>query len=318
MTTDPEPIRKGLLPCTPPAEWEFHTVYGARTGSDGCALFPGDTGPVVIRRRVSYGDWEPVRPDHWAEEPSAEASAAAAVPVAAPPTTEQTALRERIADAIRAAACPGSDCPLTEAECSEQRIQPAAWERGVLSEVYGRPEWFADVVLAVLPAPADRAATLREAATRYEEILVNADTGHDPRYWTAVRDITLGLRAMAAEAPRRSDVGTEFVQQIDHPDTAGLDAVDADLAAEAPHTATPDEEPPVCEGFVWIGQSFATCDRCGQPAWDHEGEEVAAEGAGPFDNRRTVRPWKPGQADAIRAKWGPPAVVAQPGKETSS
>ncbi|MGW2520537.1 hypothetical protein ACWC09_26680 [Streptomyces sp. NPDC001617] len=67
------------------------------------------------------------------------------------------------------------------------------------------------------------------------------------------------------------------------------------------------EAPPVCEGFRWIGQSFACCDRCGQPAWDHVGEEIPVEGAGPFDNRRTVRPWEPGQADRIRAKWGTPA-----------
>lgn len=67
------------------------------------------------------------------------------------------------------------------------------------------------------------------------------------------------------------------------------------------------EAPPVCEGFRWIGQSFAICDRCGQPAWEHVGEEIPVEGAGPFDNRRTVRPWEPGQADRIRAKWGTPA-----------
>lgn len=77
------------------------------------------------------------------------------------PATSQTALIALGAEAIRAAACPGSDCPHTEEECAEQRIQPAAWERGVLSEVYGRPEWFADAVLAVLPAPVDRAAVAR-------------------------------------------------------------------------------------------------------------------------------------------------------------
>ena len=90
------------------------------------------------------------------------------------------------------------------------------------------------------------------------------------------------------------------------------------LAAETPGPETQGGKSPVCEGFRWIGQSFATCDRCGQPAWDHAGEEVAVAGAGPFDSRRTVRPWKPGEADAIRAKWGtptPPAVVAEPDKE---
>ncbi|SOD80065.1 hypothetical protein SAMN06272781_6850 [Streptomyces sp. 1222.2] len=93
------------------------------------------------------------------------------------------------------------------------------------------------------------------------------------------------------------------------------------VAAETPPAETGPaaaEAPPVCEGFVWIGQSFATCDRCGQPAWDHAGEEVPVEDAGPFDTRRTVRPWKPGQAAAIRAKWSAPTVEAQPGKDTET
>lgn len=77
QTDEAQPIRKGLLPCIPPPEWEFSTVYGARTGTDGCALFPGDTGPVVVRRRVSYGDWEPVRPDRWAPEPPPDGLSAA-------------------------------------------------------------------------------------------------------------------------------------------------------------------------------------------------------------------------------------------------
>lgn len=85
------------------------------------------------------------------------------------------------------------------------------------------------------------------------------------------------------------------------------------LADEAPQPETRAAE--VCEGFQWIGQSFATCDRCGQPAWEHDGEDVPVEGAGPFDTRRTARPWKPGQADAMRAKWEQPAAVSQPGKE---
>lgn len=69
-----EPIRKSSLPTTPPPEWEFSTVLGA---PHGCFLMPGDTGEVVVRRRVSYGDWEPVRPDRWADEPAAEGRDAA-------------------------------------------------------------------------------------------------------------------------------------------------------------------------------------------------------------------------------------------------
>lgn len=73
MPEKPEPIRKDLLPAAPPSEWEFHTVLGARSDSVGTALFPGDVGPVVVRRRVTYGDWEPVRPNHWADEDVTEA-----------------------------------------------------------------------------------------------------------------------------------------------------------------------------------------------------------------------------------------------------
>lgn len=95
--------------------------------------------------------------------------AAVSVPPPAPRADDRAALRDRAAEAICAAACPGSDCRLSEAECSEQRIQPAAWERGVLSEVYGRPEWFADAVLAVLPEPADAPAAECSAQNRNYE-----------------------------------------------------------------------------------------------------------------------------------------------------
>lgn len=71
--------------------------------------------------------------------------------------------------------------------------------------------------------------------------------------------------------------------------------------------ATPDQEP-VCGGFVWIGQPMTSCDRCGQPAWEHEGLDQPT--ADPFsDALSTVRPWKPGEAEAIRAKWGGSSTV---------
>lgn len=135
---------------------------------------------------------------------------------------------------------------------------------------------------AVLPPAADRAAVLRELEERYRG---HARDSVHPDFRAAYSAVANDLSRLADEE-----------QQAE---------------TQAP------EPPPVCEGFRWIGQSFATCDRCGQPAWDHAGEEVPVEGAGPFDTRRTVRPWKPGEADAIRAKWAPPAVVAEPGKDPS-
>lgn len=67
----------------------------------------------------------------------------AAVPVAAPTTTEQTALRERIAEALVSWTYRGKE------------PDP---ETGMLETVRANAYSRADAVLAVLPAPADRAA----------------------------------------------------------------------------------------------------------------------------------------------------------------
>jgi hypothetical protein len=48
---------------------------------------------------------------------------------------------------------------------------------------------------------------------------------------------------------------------------------------------------PACDGFKWIGQSFASCDDCGQPYWDHE-----------FDSFREVR-ITPAEAAKCRERW---------------
>jgi hypothetical protein len=77
--------------------------------------------------------------------------------------------------------------------------------------------------------------------------------------------------------------------------------------AEAGCAAKVPSVTPGCPGFQWIGQSFATCDGCGRPAWEHEGEMRLREGAkltGSEDDWE-LRPWKPGEADAIKRKWGP-------------
>jgi len=60
-----------------------------------------------------------------------------------------------------------------------------------------------------------------------------------------------------------------------------------------------------CEnGFHWIGQPFTSCDQCGLPAWEHAGMAVPAEGSNMFDAEFVLKPWKPGEADAIKQRWG--------------
>lgn len=55
---------------------------------------------------------------------------------------------------------------------------------------------------------------------------------------------------------------------------------------------------PVCEGFAWIGQSFAHCDRCGHPYWEHTHDEQVRDGR--WFRKLISRK----EADAVRHKWG--------------
>lgn len=190
-----------------------------------------------------------------------------------PPATNQTALRDR----IRRAVC--------EAE-------GFAWDSDMLEpDEYGD---VADAVLAVLPPPVDRAAVLAEAAARYEEILANADTGQDPRYWTAVRDITLGLRAMAAEPA----VGSRVAAETPQPETRdALMQAHVALAAQA-------------------GRDQAALTRVRQL---HDALDAETELTSPDDE--ITRGAAARKIAAALDGWTaptPPAVVAQPGKETSS
>lgn len=67
---------------------------------------------------------------------------------------------------------------------------------------------------------------------------------------------------------------------------------------------------PCPEGFHWIGQSFASCDMCGLPAWEHAGRAALTVPDSPFgDGEWVLEPWVPGEAERIRAKWDPELPV---------
>ncbi|MFG2269104.1 hypothetical protein ACGFNY_04940 [Streptomyces chartreusis] len=204
MTTNPQtdPIRKDLLPCTPPPEWEFHTVYGARTGTDGCALFPGDAGPVVIRRRVTYGDWEPVRPDCWADEPEPAAPAAGRVVSAAPTQTDE-ARRERYAVAIHDAM--EADLSLVDQEPAVQALFARAAEAAVA---------LADAELA-----ARRAADLRDA----EEICDEAGASYTAKALNEQADGAYELMARFRRKAEEAERTAAAVPAVPVPPTAHAD-----------------------------------------------------------------------------------------------
>jgi hypothetical protein len=70
-------------------------------------------------------------------------------------------------------------------------------------------------------------------------------------------------------------------------------------------SARPREPEKPCAGFQWIGQSFASCDRCGKPYWEHTHEERLPEGAGPFGAEpMELVPISPESAAACKRKWG--------------
>lgn len=63
------------------------------------------------------------------------------------------------------------------------------------------------------------------------------------------------------------------------------------IPVDVPAEPEPEQEP--CRGFRWIGQSFKSCDGCGRPAWEHEGELRLRDGSSPF-----------GVAEGMKRKWG--------------
>ncbi|XQE88102.1 hypothetical protein ACN24M_24515 [Streptomyces microflavus] len=118
----------------------------------------------------------------------------------APPAPDP-GLRDRIAEAIRAESSRVDDLALADAVLAvlDGDDLPAP------CKTCGGP-WAKDHQCA------DRAAILTEVATQYEQLLtdIGADTAQDPRYWTGVQHVTLGLRRLAGEAPASTPLATRF------------------------------------------------------------------------------------------------------------
>lgn len=64
------------------------------------------------------------------------------------------------------------------------------------------------------------------------------------------------------------------------------------------------EKVPCPEGYHWIGQSLRYCDHCSFAPWEHAGVAVLDEDAGPFSGKFVLRPFKPGEAERLREKFG--------------
>ena len=56
-----------------------------------------------------------------------------------------------------------------------------------------------------------------------------------------------------------------------------------------------------CGAFAWLGQSFAFCDDCGQPYWDHTHYGMGASERGP--GRRVLKVITRASAARVRDEW---------------
>jgi hypothetical protein len=138
------------------------------------------------------------------------------------PAADPSPLRDRIAEAMR----KHSLCTNRDEADGNMPCRCGDWrEPGPMGS--DEDDWdshLADAVLAVLPPTGQRADVLLWAADRYEAILAGATAEHssDPRYYTGVRDVILGLRRLAGEAQQQPTTETP------QPDTDTCRSIDVD------------------------------------------------------------------------------------------
>jgi hypothetical protein len=173
-----------------------------------------------------------------------EPAASSAVPA---PATGQAALRDRIRRAVCEAEGFGWDTDMLEAD------------------EYGD---HADAVLAVLPAPVDRAAVLREAADLAEEVAESLRKHHEFERSTGALDVMTELRRMADETQQGP-------VQPDTPRCAHCTHPKGDHSDRKDHTPSR-----IVPRRPWCHACDAVCDYDGQPAvgaQPKEADDTAAD-----------------------------------------
>lgn len=169
--------------------------------------------------------------------------------------------------------------------CGSMRFMPDMLAQAVTESLAGH--------VVVMPLVNMKTADPRWADERDAELIkTNLDLLHMEKISMAKEVVVVTRDGYIGESTRR---------EIDYAESIGVPVRTVDFAPTAPAPKTP------CpEGFHWLGQPFTSCDKCGLPAWEHAGEARLPEGASPFSLAEFVlRPWGPGQADRIRAKWDP-------------
>lgn len=82
-------------------------------------------------------------------------------------------------------------------------------------------------------------------------------------------------------------------------------AVRAALVGDQPKAEEP-RRAPCPEGYHFVGQPLTHCSECGLPPWYHAGMSTLEDNSDPFGSGGfKLRPWTPGEREALRAKWEP-------------
>ncbi|MFE2712277.1 hypothetical protein ACFXKI_09870 [Streptomyces mirabilis] len=234
---------------------------------------------------------------------------AAPVPPSAP--TDQSELRDLIAEKLRAAAfeCDGK-CGLSEQDCYDAHpISFSAMSNG-LTHVTGSVTAIADAVLAVLPKPVDRAAV--EAAAF--KAAANYVRGHsaDERYGkasisTALCAVSDELYRWAVEAPAPNRADGETQQHATQPLAAMFEGLHHLLA-----TSSRDWGTYRVDAWLWAVL-------CGWDCEQDEHDDTCTHGA--LEETAAMHGWDDATVAkarryraAVRAITEP-AAVSQPGKE---
>ena len=239
MTNQPEPIRKSSLPTTPPPEWEFFTFFPYPDDDGGDMVRGQRQRGVQVRRLVTYGDWEPVRPDRWADEPAPAAVSAAVAPLTdrAADEVDADTVANRAAQVITT-----MGAEIRELKHSRDRYRTAwlsAWHRaGVLSaEVTRRAP-----LLGKYAAEIERLrAELESERDISRRLLAQRQEMAEERYaWQQRGDrAETELRRMADETATETPKDTlpAWLYQRFMPDGIGWDQLDEDDRSYWEHQA---------------------------------------------------------------------------------
>ena len=134
------------------------------------------------------------------------------------------------------------------------------------------------------------------AQEHYAEALKILSEGESWDWGDAVTTQTIAVAQVHATLALAAATGCNSTERADR--LAWIDAT-SPQAQVGPFDAAEDDQPTpgwTCRAFVWVGQSFASCDACGRPFWEHTHKRGLGVDAG------RIVPLEPAEAEAVKRR----------------